>query len=1651
MGKPLPPAQTINAWNLQPLLSGGNGGINQSNGGPMMFAQAQCVDTVRYPLGKATGLSTVAPIQNGSFTSLSQWYPRPAPISVTGFEFWAYVDAATSATVTLTGSIFLADPLGLPTGAALASGTITVDSNKYGFNLVLLKKKLSFAVPANPLADYCLTVTSTSNTPVMVLLNDANNFDGLAEDLSGIFVPGSGWISLFAAGADADWLLHPFVIYNLTPSFNIDQTPTCPTVPVDFTFTGTPWSQSKFYNINAFLNVPELSYTWNYGDGTPVGNFINPTHTYSGVGSFIVNLKDTVQMWTGTCKDQTSKTVVVNSGFAPGTAFSNTAAGTTVTFTDMTSNNPSQWAWDFGDGAGTSTVKNPVYTYATNGAYTVCLDATNACGTITVCQTVIVGSLPVSSCDTLTNAFGTATLYSDAAGGFVGGQNSIGTNQVAEKFTYTGNFGVGEIRFLFGAKEGANGVVATIWEDDGANGSPGTIVGQVPVPYSAIDTAGGLTVAVFNPAINVNGDFFAGYVLSAVAGDTVGLISNADGQTIPATAWERSGGSWKTTSINWGLEISWALDVVEKVSSNFNFLVSNMLATFASGTVGANGWSWNFGDGTSSTQKNPQHTYTANGTYNVCLTAMNSTCNATTCKLVTICPVPAAAFAFVPGGLTVAFQDISTFTPTTWLWSFGDGNTSTLKNPVHSYTANGSYTVCLIASSSCGADTICQPVNTNCTAPTAAFSYTTNNKSATFTDISASSQAWLWTFGDGNTSSSQNPNHTYATTGTYQVCLTVQDSCGVDSSCQMVAITCPLPVPAWTNSTNNLTVTFTNFSSGSPTTYLWLFGDGNTSSQLSPVHTYATIQTYTVCLIVGNACGSDTLCKPVPTGCTTPGTAFTYTSSGLSMTFTDASTQTPGTWLWDFGDGNTSALQNPGHSYTNQGSYTVCLTATNACGSDSVCQIVSIVCPQPISGFVYIKNQLSVNFVDQSQGSPSSWVWDFGDGTATSLLQNPTHAFAAPGTYTVCLIVADTCGPDTSCQTVTVTCPVPVTNFSFAGSGLSVAFTDLTVGATGWTWTFGDGNVSTTQHPTHNYSIAGTYTVCLIGATICGADTLCQAVNVICPLPQTNFTVSTNNYTATFTDNTPGNPISWSWDFGDGNFNVIQNPTHTYGNTGIFNVCLTVSDSCGSKQTCQFVTITCPVPVAGFTSSQNELIATFTDTSLNNPANHTWDFGDGNSSNQQNPVHTYLTPGTYQICLTVNTVCGFDQVCQTIIVTCIPPVPVFTFVTIGNTINFADLSTLNPTSWEWDFGDGNSSTSQNPSNSYASVGTFNVCLKVSSMCGEDSLCQQVVITCIPPTSAYNSSVQDSIANFQNLASANAIAWTWDFGDGTTSIFQNPPPHTYKAAGTYTVCLYVSNTCGIDTFCNQVTITCVMPTSAFTISSAGAVATFNDLSIIPQKWKWEFGDGDTSNVQNPTHAYSASGSYLACLTVTNFCGTNKSCQTVIVNCIIPIPVFATAQGGGLVNFTDNSSNNPTSWLWDFGDGATDTVQNPSHGYIFQGIFLVCLKAINSCGSSDSCMNVLVTQIGVDDEFGGGFHVWPNPTSGIVTIAGFAIDNSPVVFEVSDMLGQLLLTSSLESASGQFKMNLDLGEFAAGIYTIGIRSGTKEPVYRKVIRE
>jgi PKD repeat protein len=259
----------------------------------------------------------------------------------------------------------------------------------------------------------------------------------------------------------------------------------------------------------------------------------------------------------------------------------------------------------------------------------------------------------------------------------------------------------------------------------------------------------------------------------------------------------------------------------------------------------------------------------------------------------------------------------------------------------------------------------------------------------------------------------------------------------------------------------------------------------------------------------------------------------------------------------------------------------VTLTATNACGPDTVIKIdyITVTTPAPVAEFVGSPTSgtepLTVNFTDQSTGDISSWSWTFGDG-GTSTVQNPSYQYDSAGTYTVSLTVTGPGGADTTTKTdyITVNTPPPVAEFignpTSGTEPLTVSFTDQSTGSiSSWSWAFGDGGTSIAQNPSYQYDSAGTYTVSLTVTGPGGPDTVTKTDYVTvdpCVLPAADFVGSptTGDYplTVSFTDQST-NADTWAWDFGDGDTSSAQSPSHSYTAAGTYTVTLTATNACG--------------------------------------------------------------------------------------------------------------------------------------------------------------------------------------------------------------------------------------------------------------------------------------------------------------------------------------------------------------------------------------------------------------------------------------------------------------------------------------------------------
>ncbi len=723
-------------------------------------------------------------------------------------------------------------------------------------------------------------------------------------------------------------------------------------------------------------------------------------------------------------------------------------------------------------------------------------------------------------------------------------------------------------------------------------------------------------------------------------------------------------------------------------------------------------WQWDFGDGSppDNSQNPPAHTYADTGLYNVSLTAANvDGCSKTIVKTIGVYKVPDADFTYTNNtcaGSDVVFTDLSSVAGSnivSWQWDFGDGQTSSLQSPTHAYASgNTTYNVILTVQTDHGCSAVSTTKIVNIL-PTPVVGFKLQNTCAggtvQFTDTSSipspyTITAYSWDFGDGSPiDNSQNPSHQFpAVAGTYNVVfkITASDGC-TDSATIPVTITDPPLVDFSFPGTvcDRSPMLFTDESSGSGNLYAWNwdFGDpasgsANTSTDQQPYHTFTGAGTYNVTLNVTmetDCQGSLTLPVTVIQGPTAIIKTSSVCQGTVSYFYSDSSLTPGGTsivgYLWDFGDGTgTSSAKNPTYLYASQGGYNVKLTVTNNQGCSHDTTLLYLVHPMPHASYTY-NAPLCDKQTEQFTGASDypyiiKWAWNFGDPASgtnnTSSLQNPSHKFTGgPGNYVVSLTITslDSCVNTYSSSLTVYGSPTPDFNVSKACDGQLVYFDCKQIGL--WSWNFGDpasgaSNFSALQLPYHKFTKAGTYLVSLSLSNADGCDsTIVKQVSVD-PVPVAYFTDTAVclNVPHVFTDKSSvssGFISDWVWDFGNGNTSTQQNPLFTFADTLVHNVKLTVTSFVGCSSSITMKVKAYEIPLANFTftpPSGPSRTVTFTNKSTGSVA-YSWDFGDGSQSNSIHPQHSYSQEGDYTVCLTAigpvpgkctDTVCKFIQV-----------------------------------------------------------------------------------------------------------------------------------------------------------------------------------------------------------------------------------------------------------------------------------------------------------------------------------------------------------------------------------------------------------------------
>jgi gliding motility-associated-like protein len=868
---------------------------------------------------------------------------------------------------------------------------------------------------------------------------------------------------------------------------------------------------------------------------------------------------------------------------------------------------------------------------------------------------------------------------------------------------------------------------------------------------------------------------------------------------------------------------------------------------------------WDFGDSTSATVKNPQHTYNKFGFFPVTLIGSSSIgCNDTLTKKDFI-KIQKAVISFsnlpqrgcLPYSVSPVASINSVDNVTSYRWDFGDGFTSTSPTPSHTYTKRGNYTVTLTVTTSTGCtETLSLPDGVKVgTVPTADFIADQIDVCASqpiqFTDKStppAEVNEWSWEFGDGTKSTEQNPLHQFVDTGWMDVKLIATNSgCPSQPIIKQRIVHIKPPIARFDyrpDCSSRAQYSFTDKSIGAQT-WEWDFGDGSPKvmGQSPPVHTFPGLGSYDVKLTVTNGSCSFTLTRNIRILDKTPGFTASPTEGckPFQPTLTPSSPEAGSIkeWIWDFGNGQPLTSGAPvAPLYTKIGYYDVTLTSVDTFGCrDIISKAKYIRVNGPAAAFASSPSQgckgFTANFSDQSATDSIhkvvSWKWDFGDST-TSTLQNPAHKYDTIGNFNVKLIVRDAAGCVDSTS---------VSNFvkvSVLKAGWDVArqtcpnsplgFSNSTSGIYTSVWDFGDGTTSTINVPQHAYTDTGFFTIKLkVQDSIGCQDSLVRLRYVQVGKPVANFTA--NNFVsyctpfqAKFT-NTSTYYSSSTWDLSIGTSRQNDPTSLYYTSTGIYDIKLWITGPGGCQDSItKQLKIYNPEdgrisysPLAGCIPQKVSLEA-FSEMN----GSFVWDFGDGNivDTTVNKVEHNYTDFGHFLPRIILREPSGL----------CIVPLTgVDTILLSGAKAKFkidkqffcdsgyvhiSDSTTFNdPVTYNWDFGDG--VTSSNPMDTihfYANPGIYSVFLTVKTQKGcVDSLrTAPIKIVQSPLISINGDSIICALERSRAIGvmlrpDTSAVRWLWRFPNGNTASTQLPANQVYTKGGNFVITAIATNSSG----------------------------------------------------------------------------------------------------------------------------------------------------------------------------------------------------------------------------------------------------------------
>jgi len=1011
-----------------------------------------------------------------------------------------------------------------------------------------------------------------------------------------------------------------------------------------------------------------------------------------------------------------------------------------------------------------------------------------------------------------------------------------------------------------------------------------------------------------------------------------------------------------------------------------------------------------------------------------------------------------ATAGFTPSSTTGCSPQAISFTNTStsgssYYWDFDNGatrtTTSTSVSPSTTYLSPGTYHPRIVVTYSSGAKDSFTTTITIYAKPTVSFTGDVSGCVGTpvnFTDGSTlgvtGSGTYNWDFGDGGTSASKNPSHTYSKSGNFTITLTVTNSVGCTSFLQKTAYVTihDKPTPSFYVDTPVLcgpsaTASFENNSSGTPTpfTYLWRFGDGGTSTATSPTHSYSGYGTYTVTLIATSAAGCvDSIVKAAVI-LTSETAGFTLSDTaicaGSKVFVKNTSTPSHTSTSWSFGDGGTATSDTATYSYHTAGTYRLTITSHNGTCVDTTGKTVHVY-PLPVVDFSDSVAQpcpapQTIYFTNLTTGA-STYNWRFEHNTSISTATNPSHYYSSSMVDSVVLIAHTSFGCVDSVKHRVAIYPLNVTivgnsdydstqgcntltvsfyDFAWYSYPISLIEQNYPYSTSTWSWDFGDGTTSTSATPTHTFttSFRSRYIVRLTITTSNGCSQTAVFIVKVGTKPTARIKVSDSvicaNRNMTFFDSST-NANGYYWDFGNGVLSSDSTAQYKYPMGGIDTVIhIVYNNGCPSDTVKRILIVDSPANVWGY----RYVCDTFNEIRIVNQTkgatSFQWMFGDGTYSTLSDTViyHLYPGVGSYNdtlIAISSRTGCRDTQVRG---VNIINPVASFTTSTTAlcrfAPVSFTGLLTGGiAMEYNWYFDGGAKSIAPglvSETISYNTRGYHSTKIKIADQRNYHTPWQcydtaskylyiavpdpQIKFGATPTAACLTTAIvfTDSSTDLPGFSITNRA---WDFGDATSSSTTSVSiSKTYSAAGNYDIQLIATDNIGCsDTFTKKNYIHIHNPVAAFsplyTAVCQGQGVRFANFSTgNPQYNYWSFGDGDTSEAFSPTNYYNTVGKYTVKLVIKDSIGCMDSLTKPLLITVVgkPHAAFSVNDSFSLctpldVKFFDKSSGSVVSYNWDFDDPASggSSFASPGWTYTNPGNYKVMQVVTNAFGCTDT---------------------------------------------------------------------------------------------------